>query len=678
MRIYRHFHVKIIAMFAVALFYSVSIANADEIALYVSPEGNDSWTGYSVDQPFATIQRARDIVRSIKKNEGLTKPVTVYIRAGIYELSETLVFTLEDSGTGLCPITYTAYPGEKPVISGGRKITGPWKDYKGDIKVCSVPEVKAGKWMFRQLFLKGERQNRARIPNKDYYKIAKSEEDLGKSSFKYKEGAFQNWHNLNDVEVIIFHSWNESRLLVSELDEEERIVTFSGPIGRALGKGRRRLNRYYIENVLEGLDQPGEWYLDRHSGNLYYWPVNDIANPELRAPVLTQLIRFDGNIEENKFVEYIKISGLTFSDADFKLPEEGIPTIIDVGDIVKPSAITLDGSAYCTIENNCVRNVGTYAIEVTGDGNRIIGNEIYDTGSGGIITRSYGKECNIISYNHIHNCGEVFHSAVGINIDDGGGLISHNLIHDISQSGVYGRHWATDYQERERRNQKQALIIEYNEIYNVMQKINDGAGIFIRDSNIIIRNNVIHDVYSYGKGTPGWGIYLGCETRDTRVENNLVYRTTEGLHVWYSNRNITIENNIFVDGELSLVNANNPKDRSHENIKFIRNIFYYTRLDADLFKIDKERSAPAVSDYNIFWNPGGCIWLNPVIYGIRGCAYFEEWQKRGFDTHSIVKDPLFVDKANDDYSLRQDSPAFKLGFKPIDISTVGLRDGKPN
>ena len=104
------------------------------------------------------------------------------------------------------------------------------------------------------------------------------------------------------------------------------------------------------------------------------------------------------------------------------------------------------------------------------------------------------------------------------------------------------------------------------------------------------------------------------------------------MHVWYSNRNNTIENNIFVDSELSLVNANNPKDRNHENITLMRNIFYYTKIDADLFKIDNERSAPVVSDYNIFWNPGGCIWLNPVIYGLRGCAYFEEWQKRGFDT----------------------------------------------
>ena len=413
--------------------------------------------------------------------------------------------------------------------------------------------------------------------------------------------------------------------------------------------------------------------MDSHTGNLYYWPVGNITNLELRAPVLDQLLILKGDADH---VQYINFEGLTFTETGWPLPEEGYPTCGDVGDIVKPSAVTFDNAGHCTFEDNCIRNVGTYALEITGYDLQIIGNEIYDTGSGGIITRNYEVEPNVISYNHIHHCGKIYASGVGINIDDGGGIISHNEIHDISQSGVYGRHWATDYQERERGNQEQGLIIEYNEIYNVMQKINDGGGIFVRDSNIIIRNNVIHDVYSYGKGTPGWGIYLGCETRDTRVENNLVYRTREGLHVWYSNRNNTIENNIFVDGELSLVNSNNTKDRHHENIKFLRNIFYYTKNDADIFNIDGERSAPAVSDYNIFWNPAGCVWLNPVIYGIKGIAYFEEWQKRGFDTHSIVKDPLFVDKANDDYSLRSGSPAFELGFKPIDFSAVGLKGGK--
>lgn len=163
------------------------MAGAGEIALYVSTGGNDSWAGDSIDRPFATIQKARDTIRAMKKKGQLTKPVTVYIRGGLYELDETIVFTLEDSGTKACPINYTAYKDEKPVISGGQKITGQWKNYKGQIKVCAIDEVKEGKWDFRQLFLEGKRQTRSRIPNEGYYRIKVTDRDLGRDCFMYRQ-----------------------------------------------------------------------------------------------------------------------------------------------------------------------------------------------------------------------------------------------------------------------------------------------------------------------------------------------------------------------------------------------------------------------------------------------------------------------------------------------------------
>jgi len=653
-----------------------------EATFFVSKDGNDSWSGKlatpnapKTDGPFATVLRARDAIREMKARQSLSGTVTVMVRGGTYFLDNTLVFGQEDSGTKDCPITYMAYPGEKPVISGGRQITEPWKPYKGNILVCPLDEVKKGEWNFRQLFVNGKRQTRARIPDEGYYHAEKA---LGDVAFKFKEGDFKKWHNLNDVEVVVFHSWNESRFLISELNEEERTVTFLDPkarhpIGWGGGGGA---NRYYIENVFEGLEQPGDWYLDQHTGELYYWPVDNIENAEVIAPVLNQLIRFEGGIKE-QHVQYIKVCGFTFSDTDWMLPKEGYPDCGDVGDIVEPSAITLENARYCTLEDNCIRNVGTYALELTGYGNQIVGNEIYSTGGGGIISRNYDDECNVISYNHIHHCGEVYPSAVGINIDDGGGVISHNLIHDISHSGVYTRHWATEHQPIERENQEQGLIIEYNEIYDVMQKINDGGGLFVRDSNIIIRNNLIHDVFSYSSRCPGWGIYLGCETRDTRVENNVVYRAREGVHVWYSDRNITMENNIFMDGELSQIYYQNPRDRHHENIRLLRNIICYAKADSALFRISGERSTPVESDYNVFFCAESDIAKAPIIQGLQGVSTFEEWQESGFDKHSIIANPLFVDSDSDDYSLKPDSPAFKLGFKPIDISKVGLRGRGP-
>ena len=656
-------------------------ANETEVTFFVSTDGDDGWSGKleapnaeKNDGPFATIARARDAIREMKADGGLSGPMNVMVRGGTHFLEDTIVFGSEDSGTEDCPVTYMAYPGEKPVISGGRKITGPWKSYKGEIMVCSIDEVKAGKWYFRQLFANGERQTRARFPAEGYYL---AEEPVDATAFKYKEGHFKKWSNLEDIETVIFHSWNEARMLISELDEENRVVRFIDPNARhVLGwGGGGGPNRYFIENVFEALQNPGDWYLDRNSGELYYWPVDDVENLEIIAPVLNQLIKMEGGLKERN-VQYINFRGLTFADTDWTLPEKGYPDCVDVGDIVDPSAITFENVRHCIFEDNCIRNVGTYALEITGYGNMINGNEIYDTGGGAIISRNYDDECNVMCYNHIHHCGQVYPSAVGINIDDGGGVVRHNLIHNIAHSGIYTRHWATEDQTIERENQEQALIIEYNEIYDVMEKINDGGGLFVRDSNIIIRNNLIHDAFSYSSRCPGWGIYLGCETRDTVVENNVVYRAREGVHVWYSDRNIIMQNNVFLDGEISQINYENPKGRRHDDIKCLRNIIGYAKADWKLYRISGERSLPAESDYNVYFCPEGDITKANVITGLPGVNTFEEWQEYGLDKHSVVADPMFVDPENDDYSLKPESPALKLGFKPIDLSTVGLRGKK--
>ncbi len=209
-----------------------------------------------------------------------------------------------------------------------------------------------------------------------------------------------------------------------------------------------------------------------------------------------------------------------------------------------------------------------------------------------------------------------------------------------------------------------------------MTRVNDGAGIFVRDSNIIIRNNLIYDCFSpeMGHGSPAFGIYLGCETRNTRVENNVVYNTLAGQLIWYKNRNNLVQNNIFVDGRRTQIYYSNQGDLRHENVKFLRNIICYTGPDAALFQVNLIGSMPAESDYNVIFHASGKEF---IIKGAPEAGTLKEWQESGFDTHSVVADPLFVDAANNDYSLKPDSPALKLGFKPIDISKVGLRGREP-
>jgi hypothetical protein len=166
--------------------------------------------------------------------------------------------------------------------------------------------------------------------------------------------------------------------------------------------------------------------------------------------------------------------------------------------------------------------------------------------------------------------------------------------------------------------------------------------------------------------------------------NNVVYRTDETVHIWKQNKNVTFINNILVDGGFrEKDNSSHPKGQvsymtlgeldHHVNTIINKNIVYYTNPNAILFRITNMRAAPWLSDFNVFfWTEGSIMNASNVRIGTR-IITFKDWQDLGFDKHSILTDPLFVDPGNDNYSLKPESPAFKLGFKPIDLSTVGLR-----
>ncbi len=137
--------------------------------LYVAPGGNDAWSGELAepnaagdDGPFATIERARDAVRELEADG----PVTVQLRGGVYHIDETITFGPEHSGTEEAPVTYAAYPGERPELVGGRPVAGLTEGEEGVLQ-ATLPAVREGDWYFRQLFIDGERQHRARYPNFD-------------------------------------------------------------------------------------------------------------------------------------------------------------------------------------------------------------------------------------------------------------------------------------------------------------------------------------------------------------------------------------------------------------------------------------------------------------------------------------------------------------------------------
>lgn len=183
---------------AALLLMLASPAARAEIRFYVAPSGSDAQNGTSPAQPFLTVQRAQQAVRELKQRGPLTEPVTVYLSEGVYPISEALKFTPEDSGTETCPITYKAAQGEKALLSGGRKVTG-WKRYKGNIWVATLPEVQAGEWWFRQLYVNGNLRGRARTPNQGVFEV-KATTDTTTSQRSYQVASDSFVFNTGDLD----------------------------------------------------------------------------------------------------------------------------------------------------------------------------------------------------------------------------------------------------------------------------------------------------------------------------------------------------------------------------------------------------------------------------------------------------------------------------------------------
>lgn len=492
---------------------SPSWAEAKSTKLYVSTKGNDSWSGAlpepnlaKNDGPFASLEKARDAVRQLKAKGPLKTPVEILIRGGTYYLASALTLGPEDSGTRKCPVTYAAFPGEKPLLSGGRRITV-WKKAEGALWTADVPGVKKGEWYLRQLFVNGKRRQRARLPDRGFFHIVAVAPESSKTAFQFKPGDIKPWKHLNDVEVIAFDAWNVSRQRIARVDEKAHMVTFSAARSYAFGRWDRH-QRYYIENAVEGLDSPGEWYLDRSTGALTYWPLahENLRKADVIAPALRQLVRFEGKIEtqEKEYVRHITLRGLTF----FHTSTEGFGGAW--GSSRSGSVIMMEGVEHCAVEGCCVCDVGNAGIHLGrfSKHNRIGGNEITRAGGSGIIIFGGGfdpkdKETdetrfNTISNNHIHRCGFIHHDGVGINlVKASDNVISHNHIHGISYTGITIGSSSNPKKPLDARCKRN--IIELNRIHDVILDLIDGGGIYTygRCTGTTIRNNLIHDVYDH-------------------------------------------------------------------------------------------------------------------------------------------------------------------------------------
>ena len=664
---------------------------------YVATDGNDAWTGTlrgpnasRTDGPFASLGRARNAIRGLKNAGRFKEPVTVYVRGGTYFLAEPLVLTPQDSGLPDRPITYAAYPGERPLLSGGRRITG-WKEGPKGLWQADVPEAKQGTWYFRQLWVNGGWRQRPRLPEAGVFPVAgPGTPDV--SSFQYRAGDFrETWTRQRDLEAVVLQFWTEARLPVEKADPATHRLVLKGASWRPL----TWTTGYFVDNVFEALVKPGQWYLDREQGAVLYvpQPKEERSAIEAIAPRLEQLVRLEGRPKAGELIAHVHFRGLRFAHTAWRLPEKGLAC--PQGELPVPAMLYAEGAHQCSVEDCEFADADSWAVELGMGcvGNRIVGNTIRDLGAGGVKIGDYtamlfegaGSSAKLAGFrdpsevardnqvtdNTFRDGAKSYFGAVGVWIgQSSGNRVAHNEICGTWQFGIsVGWNWGYGL-DITRDN-----VVEFNHVHHIGSLVGSHSSIYTLgiQPGTVVRNNLVHH-------SPGYGLAFDQASTSILAENNLVHhQQAGGLHFNWDCLGNIVRNNVFAlnggstQGQWTRY-GDAPRGEDPNCNVLMRNIVYWN--DSRLWNEHRWPNFRTIVDFNLYWDAAGKP-IRPL-----GLSW-DEWKTKtattGFnlDYHSLIADPKFVDPQKDDFRLQADSPAFKLGFRPIDLQGVGPR-GRPS
>ncbi|MCC6444315.1 MAG: right-handed parallel beta-helix repeat-containing protein [Armatimonadetes bacterium] len=648
---------------------------AGAATLYVAPNGNDSWSGrrpdpnvQASDGPFATLERARDEIRRMKRNGGLPQGgVTVEVAGRLYQMERALELKAEDSGSAEAPILYRARSGEQVRLAGGRKLDGfqPVTDpailarlepaargkvFRTDLKAQGMSDFGSPAGGGMELFYNDKPMTVARWPNEGFVKITGlvggdpvdvrgTVGDI-KGKFMYEGDRPKRWEGEKEpwVHGYWFWDWSDERHRVESIDTEKRIISVAPPYH---GYGYRVGQWFYAFNLLSELDRPGEWYVDREAGLLYFWPPSPIAKGRAVVSMIPNLVTMQD-------ASHVTLRGMTLEAS-------------------RGTAVIVRGGTQSQVVGCTIRNLGGSAVDIAGGTNHaVIGCDIYEVADSGISLNG-GDRATLTPANHLAENNHIHHYArwnrmyrPAISLDGVGSRAAHNLIHNAPHEAIaFG---GNDH------------VMEYNEIHSVCYESNDAGAIYSgRDWTMrgtVIRHNYLHHINGLG-GSGCIGVYLDDMFCGTTIQGNLFYRVTYPAFIGGGRDNI-IDNNIFVESSPAV----HIDDRAMNWASYHVDTTMKERLLAMPYKeipwrsryprlVDIWEDEPAapkgnIVTHNIAWM---CKWSN-----IAGNAR----PHTAIRDNLLNQDPRFANASRLDFRLRPDSPAYALGFKAIPIEKIGL------
>lgn len=670
----------LLAGFFLMMSHAFVAADSEPLRLYVSLAGKDTWTGRfpapndtKTDGPFATLERARDAIRELKQTGDLPDGgVTVIVRGGVYALAKPFELSEQDSGTEGAPIVYMAFPGEEVRLSGGKAVSGfePVTDeavlqrldepargnvLQADLKKAGVTDCGPANEGGAEVFCNDAPMTLARWPNEGFDRIVDLVVEDGHQihgirgskvgQFKYDGRRPARWVDEKDpwLHGYWFWDWSDQRQRIASIDTAHAVISLATPYHHY---GYRKGQWYYAFNMLSELDTPGEWYIDREQGILYFWPPEPADAAKIVISVLPRLISL-------KDVSHAAFRGFILEAA-------------------RGTAVEVSGGKGVELAGCVIRNTGGWAANLSGTDHRVVDCKIYLTGGGGVSLTggdrpSLTPGSLVAENNEIHHYGRINRMYTpGLSLNGVGLRAAHNRIHSAP-------HMAIQFGGNEH-------VIEYNEIHHVCQESNDAGAIYAGRNwtmrGNVIRHNYLHHISGFeNRGCVG--VYLDDMFASADIVGNVFYQVTRAAFIG-GGRDCTVENNIFVDCKPALhVDARALNWAAYHADEWIEEAKTKGTLSGIAFNqppyrerypklvtiLDENPKAPVgnVIARNICW---GGTW-DEIEESARPLLKFQD--------NLIGVDPLFADAAKQDFRLRSGSPAFQIGFKEIPIERIGLK-----
>ncbi len=709
-----------VALLSIGVPVAAHAAPLAETALYVSPSGSDSGSG-TLEDPLLTLEGARDAIRELGGAGALPAGgVTVYLREGTYPRTSSFELGAQDSGTADSPITYRSYPGETARLSGGVELErsgfAPVTDdamlsriiddsahgrvLQFDLAAHGITDYGAvsrhGYWKANdvsdvppmQLYVAGEGMTLARWPNNGTVQMGEiidvgptvKDADLQErgGTFSYAYDRPQYWTEAEDVwlDGIFGYSWEWSYNRIESIDTAAKTITLA--YGEMSGLMKTWFEDFHFaENLLEELDAPAEYYIDRESGILYFLP--NAAFETTEAPVTVTMldepmIRTDGAshvLFDELVLEYGRATAaVILGGSNVQIAHSDIQNFTDGGVYINsPGRYTYDG----------------IPVNRGGVDHAVVSSHLRHIGGVGVVLQGGDKDTlargdNRAENSHIHDFA-YYHKAYnpGVMLDGVGNIARGNEIHDAPHPGliVHGN----DH------------LIEYNEIYDICKTFQDLGAIYMnagatpQQRGTEISRNYFHDT---GIGRLGVeGIYPDNLTMGLTIEENVFYRMGNDAIKNGSGDRIDARNNVFVDTHIPYDNyemwmGDQPGNKVDTDYmpKWIElfeanNGFvdtpYGERYPELLTFFDENHYYPENNHFerNVVWNPGLSRAGDVNEHGARDVHgllnYADNWV--------ADQDPGFVDWRAGDFRFAEDAAVFDRipGFTAVPFDQMGTQ-----